>query len=109
MDEFDFENFDCLETNTELGYEFKKEIASNTQAKAYHLKIDGINYQVVCAPYPRLYTIVAGYSATRTGKIENHEKPIFQFRSNKIEEGVIELLKIKKLGKEALLEKINMM
>lgn len=107
MDEFDFENFDCLESNKELGYEFKKEIASTTQAKAYHVKIDSVNYQVVCAPYPRLYTIVAGYTSTRTGKIEDLKNPVFQFRSNIIQEGVIELIKILKFDKEARLEKIH--
>lgn len=108
MEDYNFENFNCLENNKELGYEFKKQISSTTQAKAFHVKIDSINYQVVCAPFPRLYTIVSAYAATRTGKIEDHTKPIVQFKSNIIEEGVIELLKVKKLDKEPLLETINM-
>jgi hypothetical protein len=29
--DFDFENFNCLENNKAIGYEFKKEIPSTTQ------------------------------------------------------------------------------
>lgn len=108
MEEFNFENFDCKVDNKELGYEFKKEISSNTQARAYHVKIDNINYQIVTAPFPRLYTITSGYLATRTGKIIDHEKQIFSYKSDDIDSGVIELLSILKFDKEPLIEKVNM-
>jgi len=92
------------ETPSEEGYEFKKIVSSDTQVKAWHIKINKVNYQIVSGPLPRLYREVSGYEATRTGKILDFTKHLFRFKGNSLEEGCQEL--IKKLNGEIVRNEI---
>ncbi len=73
-------------------YKFVKEILSSTKVKAWHIKVYTENYQVVCAPYPRLFNITSVYTATRTGKIEPGTAPLFSLKGDRLEEAANELI-----------------
>ena len=76
----------------ETNYKLIKEIPSNTQVKAWHIKVENENYQVVSAPYPRLFTVTSVYSATKNGKIKDAAKPLFTIKGDKLEDAANELI-----------------
>lgn len=77
---------------TQNGYKFIKEIASTTKAKAWHIKVNGISYQVVCAPYPRLFNITTVHLATNTGKIKPGTQPLFCLKGDMLNEAAEEVI-----------------
>lgn len=76
----------------EIGYRKVKEIISTTSAKAWHIQINKVNYQIVSSPIPRLFTITAVFEATKTGKIKDAKKPLFNLKGDRIEEAANELI-----------------
>jgi hypothetical protein len=78
----------------ENGYRLVKEIPSTTKAKAWHIQINKVNYQVVCAPFPRLFEITSVFLATKTGKILDAKKPLFRLKGNRMEDAAKELVKL---------------
>jgi len=73
------------------GVHYAKEIKSTTKAKAVHVKINKVNYQVVTAPIPRLYDQMAAHTAIGSGRIKDYANPIFKYRGTDLVEGVKKL------------------
>jgi hypothetical protein len=70
------EDFNYEQDYKDLNYRFIKHISSDTKAKAIHVKVNNINYHVVTAPNSIKPTL-SGYTATRTGKVENYQNRLF--------------------------------
>lgn len=87
---------DYRQDHSELDYQFKKDIKSNTKVKAWHVKIGKDNYQIQSTPLPRLYTIVLAYKATRTGKIIDSTEHLLCIRTEDLNEGAEELIAVMK-------------
>lgn len=89
-------DYDFKQEYKELDYRFVKEIESETNAKAWHVRIDKIDYRVVTAPFRRACDILTAYTATRYGNPKG-ANPLFMEDGDDLNEGV-RLLLIK-LGK----------
>lgn len=87
------EDFNFEESSKELKYTFVKHIASETKAQAIHVKVDGINYQIVTTP-TNLGDKIYGYESTRTGKVIDYTKSLFVLPGKDYKEGVIKLLEV---------------
>ena len=69
-------------------YELVKALKSQTVVRAWHVKVDGEDYQINIAPIPRYTTVTGGYAAQSNGTAVNLTKPLFEFKGDDFDQGL---------------------
>ena len=60
-----------------LEWKYMKKLKSETQVRAWHIKVAGVDYNITQVIKPREGEMIAGYKATKSGRILDW-KPLFE-------------------------------